>query len=197
MPSSSSPGRLARRPSGPLKETGTLSPRDPLPQRCLFPGRGRGVDPGGGGAEQELGIARRRSRASWAFPARFSKSQGYSSLESLAGDRFRILRVAVVGPRVGLGTAGQSVGARPTNPVAAEEQVRGPIPVARWVRGPQMQLLPCHHRASWANNPGQHVSNFLSLEPLDQLRTFPRKMSKLYPLKCTHILTSMKIRICT
>lgn len=197
MPSSSSPGRLARRPPGPLKETGTLSPRDPLPQRCLFPGRGRGVDPGGGGAEQELGIARRRSRASWAFPARFSKSQGYSSLESLAGDRFRILRVAVVGPRVGLGTAGQSVGAWLTNPVAAEEQVRGPIPVARWVRGPQMQLLPCHHRASWANNPGQHVSNFLSLEPLDQLRTFPRKMSKLYPLKCTHILTSMKIRICT
>lgn len=38
---------------------------------------------------------------------------------------------------------------------------------------------------------------FWGLEPLDQLRTFSRKMSKLYTLKCTHILTSMKIRICT
>lgn len=89
------------------------------------------------------------------------------------------------------------MGARPTKPVVAGEQVRGPIPVGRWVRGPQLQLLHCHHRVSWANNPDQHVSNFLGLEPLDQLRTFPRKMSKLHTLKCTHIFTSMKVRVCT
>ncbi|CAD7667452.1 unnamed protein product [Nyctereutes procyonoides] len=63
-PPPSSPGRLARRPPGPLKETRTLSPGDPPPQRRLFPGKGSRVDPDGGGAEQEPGASRRRSQAS-------------------------------------------------------------------------------------------------------------------------------------
>lgn len=61
-------GRSQGAPRGLLKRHALSAPR--TPQRRLFRGRGRGIDPGGGGAEQELGVSRRRSGAAWPFPAR-------------------------------------------------------------------------------------------------------------------------------
>lgn len=61
-------GRSQGAPRGLLKRHALSAPR--TPQRRLFPRRGRGIDPGGGGAEQELGVSRRRSGVAWAFHAR-------------------------------------------------------------------------------------------------------------------------------
>ena len=153
------------------------------PQRRLLPGGGRGVDPGGGGADPELGRARRRSEAAGASPERVSMSEGYSWRESLAGgeggDRFRIFRVAVAEPWVRCGAAGQD--RRRGRPRRSLWPPRDRSEVQfLWPGGPQMQPLHRRHQVSWANNPGKSVPNSLGLKPLGQLRTYPREMCKLH-----------------
>ena len=83
-PSPSSPGQLARRPPGPLKETRTLSPGDPPEAPVPGKGKGRG-DPAGEGPSESLTPHSAAPELPGPPLRGFSLSQGYSSLESLAG----------------------------------------------------------------------------------------------------------------
>lgn len=83
-------------------------------------------------------------------------------------------------------------------PAAAGGQVRGPVLVARWDCGPQMQPPHRLRGVSWANNPYQRVSDCLGLGPRTSYRPSPGKCPN-----CTHvgvlhaILASSKVRVHT
>lgn len=182
------PGGSQGAPRGLLKRH-ALSARG-TPQRRLFPGRGRGVDLGGG-AERELGAARRRSGAAWASPSRvFVEPRIFLTGEfgwrgwGEGGWKFRILRVDVAEPRVGCGKAGKD---RRWGP--GRERACGLRRAGRWPSSwPGGIVVPRCSRCTIALEfLGQttRANVFQTLWALDQLQSFPRKMSKLHTFRCT------------
>lgn len=80
--------------------------------------------------------------------------------------------------------------------MATGGQVRGPVAVARWHRDSQMQPLHRCHGGSWANNPGQCVSNSPGLGPLTSYGRFPGKCPNGTHL-CVHTFASTKVCVHT